>query len=123
MRVVQQGGVKHRAIVMDVLNAALDAADPYRATLAALRSDDVARHLESREKVYLLGAGKAGTAMARAAEDALGERIAAGLVIIKDGHMGDKPLRRVELASPRSRRARRSGHGQAPGDGTGRERE
>ncbi|MDQ3928420.1 MAG: glycerate kinase [Chloroflexota bacterium] len=79
---------------MRVLRAALDAADPYRAVLKSLRERDLSY---VKGKIYVLGAGKAGAAMSRAAEDVLGERITEGLVIVKDGHMGDVPLKRIEL--------------------------
>ena len=85
----------HRDVVMDVLGAALAAVDPYRAVLSALRSASV----RDAQRVYVLGAGKAGAAMSRAAEEAFGERIAGGLVLVKDGHGladGDR-LEHIEL--------------------------
>lgn len=89
---------RHRDVVMQVLRAALDAADPYRAVLTSLASLE-ARDLDSlaQGSVYVLGAGKAGAAMSRAAEEVLGERIAGGLVIVKDGHTSDILPRRIEL--------------------------
>jgi hydroxypyruvate reductase len=80
---------------MDVLYAALRAVDPYRAVSDALRQADIAPD----ERIYVLGAGKAGAAMARAAEDVLGERIAGGLVIVKEAHAdtGGDPLKWIEL--------------------------
>lgn len=93
-------GVKHSRQIMSLLQAALDAADPYRAVAHAL----AARRVDPPRggKVYVLGAGKAGAAMARAAEDALGDRISAGLVVVKDGHAGagpgNEPLHRIRLA-------------------------
>jgi len=39
-----------------------------------------------RARVLLLGAGKASGAMAAAAEDVLGERVAGGFVVVKDGY-------------------------------------
>src|SRR5256714_13940392 len=81
-------GVRHRSAVMEVMNAALRAADPHRAVLTALRSPRIQEEISSYERVYVAGAGKAGAPMARACEEALGERIAGGLVIIKEGHAG-----------------------------------
>lgn len=85
----------HRDVVMDVLGAALAAVDPYRAVLWALQSTQV----RNAQRVYVLGAGKAGAAMSRAAEEAFGERIAGGLVLVKDGHglAGGGRLERIEL--------------------------
>ena len=45
--------------------------------------------------IYVIGAGKAGASMARAAERVLGKRITAGLINVKDGHLAK--LRRIEL--------------------------
>jgi hydroxypyruvate reductase len=80
---------------MQVLRAALDAVDPYRAVLKSLREHDLSYITGD---IYVLGAGKAGAAMSRAAEEVLGGRLAGGLVIVKDGHVGDFPLERIELA-------------------------
>lgn len=75
-------GVQNKAAVMEVLNAALQAVDPYLAVLNALRSQPLVE--ATTGKVYVIGAGKAGAAMAQAAQDFLGERIAEGLVLVKD---------------------------------------
>ena len=70
---------------------------------AALAAGDVAplvrRHLriDSRyARVFLLGAGKASGAMAAAAEEVAGDRVAGGFVVVKDGYAGR--LSRVEIA-------------------------
>ena len=70
---------------------------------AALAAGDVTplvrRHLHVDRRyarVFLLGAGKASGAMAAAAEDVLGDRVAGGFVVVKDGDGGR--LRRVEIA-------------------------
>ena len=71
---------------------------------AALRAGDVGplvhRALEGldqspRGRVLVVGAGKASGAMAAAAEEALGARVADGVVAVKDGHLA--PTRRVRL--------------------------
>ena len=74
-----------------VFQAALRAADP---------ADAVARHLarvnpERYRNIYVVGAGKAGAGMARAAERVLGRSITRGLLNTKYGHTA--PLRRIEL--------------------------
>src|SRR5436853_568090 len=70
---------------------------------AALAAGDVTplvrSHLHiasSHRRVVVLGCGKASGAMARAAEDVLGDRIGVGFVVVKDGYTA--PLRRVRLA-------------------------
>lgn len=88
---------------MQVLRAALTAADPYRAVVAALAGDENVAHtlafLPPDGKIYVVGAGKAGASMARAVEDVLGDRIASGLIIVKDeyANTGGAPLRRITL--------------------------
>ena len=82
--------------VTRVLAAALDAVDPYAAVLRHLRIGDSegerlwvgdrAYDLARGRHVWVVGAGKAGYPMARAAAEVLGEWIGGGLVIVKDGH-------------------------------------
>ena len=92
----------YRDTVTNVLRAALST-DPYTATLIALAGDAGAQKALSsippNGKIYVVGAGKAGAAMSRAAEAALADRIASGLVIVKDGHTstGGAPLERIAL--------------------------
>jgi glycerate 2-kinase len=71
---------------------------------AALRAGDVRPlvhqaladlSLSGTGRVLVVGAGKASGAMAAAAEEALGDRIADGVVVVKDGHLA--PTRRVRL--------------------------
>jgi glycerate 2-kinase len=78
-----------------------DAASIFRASLAAADPAGAVEHYLARGKydgyrhIYVVGAGKAGAAMARAAERILGSRITAGLINVKDGHVAR--LRRIEL--------------------------
>jgi hydroxypyruvate reductase len=65
-----------------ILMAALAAADPTAAMEKVLRARD---DLDSYERIFVVGAGKAGGTMARAAEQFLGNRITAGCVNVKDG--------------------------------------
>lgn len=85
-----------------ILRAALEAADPREAVLRHARvKDDVltaggGRYPLSRfERVFVIGAGKAGAAMAAAVEKLLGKRIRGGMVNVKYGHTAK--LRRIEL--------------------------
>ena len=82
---------KLRRHALAIFRAALDAADP---------ADAVTRYLSHRDytrfrAIYVIGAGKAGAAMARAAERVLGRRITAGLVNVKYGHV--VRVQRIEL--------------------------
>jgi hydroxypyruvate reductase len=74
-----------------IFKAALEAANPAVGVARELAHEDFARY----RRIYVIGAGKAGAAMARAAERALGRRIASGLLNVKYGHTA--PLRRIEL--------------------------
>ncbi len=95
-----------RGRVLAILEAALQAVRPHAAVKAQLRRSGnllYAGHDEAQiidlhacRNVFVLGAGKAGAPMAQAVEDIVGDRISAGLVVVKQGHGG--PTRWVELA-------------------------
>lgn len=70
-----------------IFGSALQASHPGEAVRRALQSVDASR-------VWVVGAGKATAAMALAAEQVLGARIAGGLINVKDGHT--EPLTRIE---------------------------
>lgn len=65
-----------------IFAAGLAAADPTAAVDQALRSRT---DLDRYKRVFVVGAGKAGGTMARAAENYLGARITSGCVNVKDG--------------------------------------
>lgn len=73
-----------------ILEAALAAADPAWAVGRALTLEDGAIVVDGArfeaERVFVLAAGKAAGAMARAADELLGEKVSGGLVVTKDGH-------------------------------------
>lgn len=46
-------------------------------------------NLEDYQNIYVVGAGKAGALMSRAITDILGEYLSAGIVIVKEGHIGE----------------------------------
>jgi hydroxypyruvate reductase len=74
----------------EILSAGLAAADPEEAVRRCVRIEGNAvvagdRRFEA-ERVFVLAAGKAAGAMARAAEELFGERIAGGLIVTKYGH-------------------------------------
>ncbi|MBI5781171.1 MAG: glycerate kinase [Rhodocyclales bacterium] len=87
-----------------IFRAAIAAVDPGAALRRALRydgdrlmlPDGSAYALERFERLLVVGAGKGAAAMAQAAEDLLGDRLTAGLVVVKYGHT--VPLRQIELA-------------------------
>ncbi|MFQ6054159.1 MAG: pyridoxal-phosphate dependent enzyme, partial [Candidatus Bathyarchaeia archaeon] len=69
------------------------------ATLAAMRRlvDGGEVDLDGFSRVFGVGGGKAGGAMAEAVEALLGDRIACGVVNVLGGEEGRHPLKRIEL--------------------------
>jgi len=80
-----------RRDALTIYRAGLRAADPADAVTRYLKRS----RLDRFRNIYVIGAGKAGASMALAAERALGKRVTAGLVNVKDGHLAK--LRRIEL--------------------------
>ncbi len=74
-----------------IFKAALRAANPAQGVTSCLARENFKRY----RHIYVVGAGKAGAAMAGAAERILGRRITQGLLNVKYGHTAR--LRRIEL--------------------------
>ncbi len=79
--------------ILAVLDAAIRAVDPHEAILANLALQDgrlrigsQAYRLADLDHIVVVGGGKAGTPMAEAIYEVLGDRIAAGSVNVKVGH-------------------------------------
>ena len=79
-----------RAAARDILDAALAAADTRPLVERALAGVAL-----PRGRLVVVGAGKASGAMADTVERALGDRIDAGLVVVKDGYAA--PTRRIRM--------------------------
>ncbi|MHB1590449.1 MAG: HAD-IIB family hydrolase [Sulfuricella sp.] len=96
------------SILTRIFGAALAAVDPYQAVLNAARLEndcltvaDTAYQLEAFSRIVVVGAGKAAARMALAVEGVLGERISAGLVIVKEGHTSRlEIIKQVEASHP-----------------------
>ena len=91
-----------RGDAVRILECALDAVDAYTVTARAVRLagdtllvDGSAFSLRAGTQVIVIGAGKASAPMARVIEDVLGDRITAGLVIVKTAP--GTPLRRIAV--------------------------
>jgi glycerate 2-kinase len=92
----------------DIFNAALAAVDPYNAVLKAawvehkqLHVAGVQYDLAAYDRIFVVGAGKATSRMALAIESLLGGKIAAGLIVVKDGHTVPLSIiEQVEAAHP-----------------------
>jgi len=80
-----------RRQALAIFKAALAAANPEAAVARQLAREDFAGY----RAIYVVGAGKAGVAMARATERVLGRRITRGLLNVKSG--SGARLRRIEL--------------------------
>jgi len=93
---------------MEIYNAALTAVDPYTAVTRAVRRENnyfhaagAAYELDAYNRILVVGAGKATARMALAIEDALGERITEGLIIVKKGHTaGLRIVKQIEAGHP-----------------------
>ena len=97
------GDRKAREIVLSIVDDVLDQLDSRRLIGSLLQCDgrhlrigELCWDLSQKRRVLIVGAGKAGNAMALGVEDALGERIAEGLVIVKDINRQER-LSRVQL--------------------------
>ncbi len=95
---------KLRSDALDILKTAVDAVDPERAVKRCLRLKDGSLHIDSTvldldefDRVFVVGGGKAGGAMAKALEEILGERITSGVVNVLKGTEDDLHLDRIEL--------------------------
>jgi glycerate 2-kinase len=96
-------GQSGRAAARAVWEAALAAGDVDPIVRGALRrygttitAGPLALNLRRVRRVVVLGAGKASAAMARVLEDILGDRIAGGLVVVKDGYR--RPTKTIRIA-------------------------
>jgi glycerate 2-kinase len=101
------------AAVARVMAAALDAVEPGAAVRRYLHRDGQRLLIDQRiydlddyQRIFLVGAGKAGAPMARAAAEALGERLTGGVIVVKEGHaqeigrQGDKETNNTAAVLP-----------------------
>ncbi|MEJ7714003.1 MAG: DUF4147 domain-containing protein [Pyrinomonadaceae bacterium] len=105
MNDVLRAHVYGRALA-ETMAAALCAVDPALAVRKALRLESDALFVGAQRfelhpggRIFIVGGGKAGAPMAWAAYEILGERIAAGIIVVKDGHLGASHhnIGRIEL--------------------------
>lgn len=92
-----------RAAIVQVLEAALAAVDPFQATRAVLQREGDTLNVAGRtfdlqtfRRIIVLGAGKASAPMTQAVEEVLGDKISEGLVVVKYDH--GAPTHHVEIA-------------------------
>ena len=97
-----------RALLTRLFQAALEAVDPYETVCrqVRLRRGQLsigAQHysLQPKDRIVVVGAGKASARMAQALERQVGPRIETGLVVVKYGHGAPtKRIRIVEAGHP-----------------------
>lgn len=80
-----------------IYQRALAAVDPEQAVFSYLQEHPVPT--DHYQRIFLVGAGKGAVPMARGVEKVLGNRLQAGLVVVKDGHGGQLERTRVLEAS------------------------
>jgi len=92
VQLLSHGSIELRRTSLDIVEHALEAADPYPAVKKLVRLDgehltvgELSCDLSEHGEVYVLGAGKATLRIAEALEDVLGDRIRQGLIAIKRG--------------------------------------
>lgn len=93
------GGRDRRAGARAVIDAAIKAADPCKLVREALAPGGVVfsgAEPSAFANIFVIGAGKAGAPMAAAVEEALGDRVTAGVVVVKEGHR-TVPVSRIGL--------------------------
>ncbi len=102
-RLVSQGDIAARTALLRVVESTLEALDVSRVLRSilslegdTLRVGEQHYRLGPSRRLHVIGAGKAGNAMARAVEGILGDRITRGLVIVKHLEPEDT-VRHIEL--------------------------
>jgi len=91
-QLLSHGNQALRMAAIDILEAGLAAADPYKATHRLVRRQgdelsvgDMRLHLSQFDRVFILGTGKASRGIGQALEEILGDRIAGGVFVLKHG--------------------------------------
>ena len=91
-----------RKQALEIFQTALRAVDPVDAIFQHVRMEDDSLQIGERrleldnfERILVVGAGKANAPMAQAIESLLGERLSAGVIVVKDGH--GLPLQHVRV--------------------------
>jgi len=91
-----------RQHAMEIFQAALRAVDPVEAILRCVKHAGegilIGEHrfkFKDYDRILMVGAGKAGAPMAKALEDLLGDRVADGVIVVKEGH--GLPLQHVRI--------------------------
>ncbi|RPJ04626.1 MAG: DUF4147 domain-containing protein, partial [Deltaproteobacteria bacterium] len=99
-QLLSQGDLESRRVILGILEDSLQQMDSYRILREMLHLEgsvlsigNLRWDLEKKRRIFVVGAGKACNAMARAVEEVMGERISGGLVIVKGLEDSDGPGR------------------------------
>ena len=91
-----------RGTILGIVGKAVAAADPHKAVRrhlsrsgSRLIAGDAEYDLESFDRVFVIGAGKASAPMAVAVDEILGDRLTGGVVVVKEGHA--QATRRIDI--------------------------
>ncbi len=105
-KAIEESLKKLRQDASDIFKSSLDAVDPYDAVCRylSLEGDYLLvgnQKVDCPPRVYVIGFGKAAAPMAQAVEKILGDRIAGGIVTVKEGHsLPLKQIRVLEASHP-----------------------
>lgn len=104
-QLLSHGNKKLRRMALEIIEYALEQADPYMAVRKLIRLegnrltvDKLSINLQENQRIFLIGAGKATYPIASALEDILGEWITDGVIICKHGQEGRLKHSRLYLA-------------------------
>ena len=104
--VTSHGNIALRKAAVEIIEYALQAADPYTAVRRLVQLDshllsigDLVLDLKRYERIFVVGAGKASLSIAQALEDILGDRISDGLFVLKHGSRADLKRTKVIYAA------------------------
>ena len=93
---------KSRRNAIEIFQAGLAAIAPGQAIKSHVQCEKDILHIDGRtydlseyDKMYVIGAGKAGSSMAKAIEEILGDHITSGLITVKYGHL--EPLSIIKI--------------------------
>jgi len=105
-KLLSHGNVRIRQAALDIIDYALEKANPYIATknLVSLKNNNLhvgnlTFNLHDHKRIFILGAGKATFPIAKALEEILGDKIIDGIVICKYGQEGNLKYSKLHLAS------------------------
>jgi len=106
LELTSHGCKREREAILNIIEYALRAVDPYQATRELVHLDGCVLNvgqlkidLSRRGNIYVFGMGKATFAIAKALEEILAERISGGIIIVKRGQAGTLSRIKVREAS------------------------